>query len=344
MMKVKDFIIKHWSIISSIIIAVLIVFVVKLQCAAHDMNGQFAKSMVEMKQLQEGIVRSQTSYVSKDDLNDYAKQMDLNLSVIKKDMDGFNASIKGISVLLAHSIGRKETGISSTRTGPKNTDVPNPHTCPNNKECKDPYGHLTEAQILALIETFSDGSNIPIGEVTFESWKKEPWSIEQYPRNYNVTTVIGQDREGKHYTYSKFEIETDDKKYTVPIAKSELIEELPEAEVSWWNPRVGIGVYGGVSFNTSPLPDENIVSGSVTPSFSFSPFSYGRTNVKPDWVFARIGMGYDAAQNTLNFSLAPAMWNIGSEIEFIQNTYIGPVIGADIEGNVSVGAGFSTDL
>jgi hypothetical protein len=38
------------------------------------------------------------------------------------------------------------------------------------------------------------------------------------------------------------------------------------------------------------------------------------------------------------------MWNLGSEINVIKGTYIGPVVGADIEGNVSAGAGVTTDF
>jgi len=329
--------------IAGALLVVLVVFNVK-QCSD---NSDLREQVVEMKQLQDGIMRSQAKYASKEDIEKLAKQVDVNLDVIRDDLENFNAEIKGISVILAKSIGQNQTNIPSTHTYPKPTDPetpPNPHTCPDNEPCEDPFGYLTNAQVLALSEIFSDDTNVPIGSVTFESWKEKPWSVFQYPRDYHVTTVLGQDEDGRHYTYHKFQIGVDGEKYTIPITSAQFLEEYPEPSFHWWNPRVGIGLYGGVGFNTSPLPDENVVTGVVAPNISFSPFSYGATKVKPDWVFARLGVGYDLAQQTANFSLAPAMWNIGSEVDFIQNTYIGPVVGVDTDGNVSVGAGFSTDF
>ncbi|KKN60988.1 hypothetical protein LCGC14_0526130 [marine sediment metagenome] len=328
-------------IIAGVLLAVLVVFNVK-QCNDND---NLQSQLVEMKQLQDGIVRSQAKYASKEDIEKLAKDIDLNLAAIEDDLEGFNAKVQGISVLLAQSIGRDQTDVPSTSTRPKPVDVPTPFICPGTGEpCEDSYGHLTNAQLLALSELFPDGLEVPIGDVTFESWKENPWTTLQHPRDYHVTTVLGQDEDGRHYTYHKFEIGVAGERHTVPITNSEFIEEYPEPSFHWWNPRVGIGVYGGVGFNTSPLPDESVVLGAVSPTVSFSPFSYGKTKVKPDWVFARVGVGYDLVQRSVSFSIAPAMLNLGTEIDFVQSTYIGPVVGADTDGNVSVGMGLTTDF
>lgn len=338
---------RDWTKIGAVIgislLVVLVVFSVK-QCNDNDgLRGQ----VVEMKQLQDGIIRSQAKYASKEDIDKLAKDIDLDLDAIKSDLKDFDAEVRGISTFLASSVGRNQTNVGSTWTRPKPVDpnTPNPYVCPDTgKPCNDPFGHLTNGQSLSLAELFSDGSEVPIGSVTFESWKSKPWSIFQYPRNYHVTTVLGMDEDGRVIPYHKFQIGVDGKKHTIPITSAEFIQEFPEPSFHWWNPRVGIGVLGGVGFNTSPALDESTVGGAVQPTFSFSPFSYGQTKVKPDWVFARVGVGYDLAQQSVAFSLAPAMWNIGSEIDFVQNTYIGPAIGADIDGNVSVSVGFTTDF
>ena len=314
-------------------------------------NEQIKEQVVEMKQLQDGIVRSQAKYATKEDIEKYAKSYDINLDAIRKDLQNFNANIKGISTLVSSSIGRQQTNIPSSSWKPRPKDPNNignnplaPYECPNGQSCSDPFGYLANSQLLSLTEPFTNGTEVPIGDVTFETWKENPWTINQYPRDYMVTTVLGQDKEGRHYTYHKFQIRSNNKTYTVPITHSKFIEEFPESSFSWWNPRVGFGLYGGVAINTSPLPNEGIASGSVVPNLSFSPFSYGKTAVKPDFVFARIGVGYDIATKAVNFSLAPAMWNIGSKVSFIQNTYIGPVVGVDIKKNVTIGAGFTTDF
>jgi hypothetical protein len=336
----------NWLKVGVVIAIVLLGAMVVLNVKACNNNDDLKQQMVEMKQLQDGIIRSQAKYASKEDINKLAKDIDLNLDAIKKDLAEFDAEVKGISTFLAKSMGRNQTNVPSSGTRPRPTDpeTPNPHSCPDGKPCEDPFGHLTNAQILALTEPFSDGTEVPIGSVTYEVWKENPWTVLQHPRDYHVTTVLGQDEDGRHYTYHKFQIGVDGKKHTIPITSSEFLEEYPEPSFYWWNPRVGIGVYGGVGFNTSPLPDESTVGGAVQPALSFSPFSYGKTKVKPSWVFARIGVGYDIAQKSVGFSVAPAMWNVGNEIEFIQNTYIGPAIGFDIDGNVSGMVGFTTDF
>lgn len=303
------------------------------------------QELIEMKQLTDGIARSQSKYVSKEDLDKLAKDIDLNLDEIKRDLDQFDAEVKGISRILVSSRGRNQTNVPSSGTTPGGKGPPKV-PCPGGSEveCPDPYGYLSNAQRLGLEEDFTNGPRVPIGSVEFKAWKEKPWTVDVLPRNYHITTVLGQDEDGRHYNYHKFDVEVSGEKHTVPVTSAEFVEELPEPSFHWWNPRVGIGVYGGVSFNTSPLPDENVVSGTVAPNISFSPFSYGKTKTKPEWVFARVGVGYDAARESLNLSVAPAMWNVGSKVEFIQNTYIGPVVGADIDGNVSVGVGFTTDF
>jgi len=338
-----------WTRIGIFIVLALLVTVLIFNIKQCSDTGNINNKVVEMKQLQDGIVRSQSKYASKKDIEDLSKKVDINLDVVRKDLDKFDAEIKGISTILVKSLAQNRTDVPSTHTyprpnNPNGSNPVNPYTCPDNKPCKDPYGYLTNAQVLSVSELFSDKTKVPIGNVTFESWKEKPWTILQYSRLYHMTTILGQDEYGKHYTYHKFQIEVNGKKHTVPIASSKLLEKQPEPKFHIWNPRVGVGLYGGVGFNTAPLPDESIVTGVVAPNISFSPFSYGAMKVKPDWVFGRIGVGYDFAQRSANFSLSPVMWNIGSKVDFIQNTYIGPIVGVDTDGNVSIGAGISTDF
>lgn len=333
-----------WTKIAVIVVGGLLVTLLVFNTKQCNENSDLRQQMTEMKQLQDGIIRSQTKYASKEDIEKFAGDINLNLEAIQDDLDDFDARVMGISIWLAKSIGKNQTNVPSTLTNPKPPDTPNPYVCPDNKPCEDPYGYLAHSQVLALAELFSNDLSVPIGKVTFESWKEKPWSVFQYPREYHVTTVYGEDQDGKHYTYNKFEIGVNGEKHTVPITKSEFLEEYPEPNFCWWDPHVGFGVYGGVGFNTSPLPDDDVVGAAVVPNVNFSPFSYGRTKPKPDWVFARVGVGYDVAQQAINFSVAPAMWNIGSEVSFIQNTYVGPVIGVDSDGDVSAGVGIVSDF
>jgi hypothetical protein len=339
---------KAAMIAAGAVLLALLVINVKSCIDSKAQRDAMHQEMVEMKRLSDNIVRSQAKYVSKEDFKKFAKESGIKLDEIRDDLDEKDAQIKALSNVLVASLGRKQSGLGSSGTTPRPPGEPGDPRIPTipcngiDVECPDPFGYLTNSQHLALTEPFPKNQEVPIGSVTFDAWKEKPWSIDIRQRNYHITTVIGQDKRGRHYTYHKFEIGVDGKRYPVEIKDAQLVEEFPEASFSWWNPRVGIGMHGGIAFNTSG--SDGVVGGVAVPSLSFSPFSYGQTETKPTWVFGRIGVGADVANKTVSFSLAPAMWNIGTEVEFIQNTYLGPVIGADIDGRINVGLGITTDF
>ena len=345
--KIKDFINPKNLAITLLVITCLILVVgsVKSCVDAKNQRDAMQSELTELKRMTDQVVRSKTQYVTKEDLDKFGKDLGLNLDEIKKDMATNDAKMAAISKALVVSLGRRQTGVPSSWTRPTNNTTTPVAVCPDGSEqtCEDEFGYWAKAQGLNLTEPFPN-VEVPIGSVTFEAWKKDPWSIDVKPREYHVTTVLGRDKSGRHYTYNKFEVGVDGKKYPVEINDSVLKEILPEASFSWWNPRFGIGLHGGVGFNTTPSPDRDTVSAAFGPTISFSPFSYGELEVKPDWIFARIGVGVDAVHGTATFSLAPAMWNLGSEVEFIQNTYLGPVITVDHQSRVGVGIGITTDF
>jgi hypothetical protein len=331
-------------IVVGILLIVSVFYNIK-QYREDQANKQALLSQVtEMKQLLDGVARAQSAYASKEDLENFAKRNKVDLDTIKNDLETLNADVKGIGQLVVTSQEQRYSNIPSSTTRPN----PNPQPIPcENGVCPDPYGYLANTQTLRVNELFS-GKQIPVGDVSFESWKDKPWSVHIFPRNYYVTTVLGQDEDGKHYMYHKFEVEVNGKRQSVNIKKSEFLEEMPESKFHWWNPRVGIGMQGGIAFATSPamcgLEECSIVSGSTVPYLSFSPFSYGQTKLKNDWIFARVGAGYDIVNKTGHFSIAPAMWNIGEVVPFVNNTYVGPTVGVDTDANVSVNIGLSTDF
>jgi len=338
----KKYIVKY-TMIGVIVLIVLGVlgFIAKMQWDAYKRQEAIENSLVEMKELNDKIVRNQSKYVSKEDLEEFGKNLDLD--AIRDDLNTLGADVKGISKFLTSSLGYNRSNIPSSHVTPKPTDPTDP-TDPANK-CEDPYGYLTNTQVLGLREPFSGDVNVPIGDVSFEAWKEKPWSVHILPRDYKVDTVLGQDKDGRHYIYNKFTIATDGKDYALPIKQAEFVETYPEASWEWWNPKVAMGIGGGVSIPTyrDPLTGDVVgdIGGSFTVNALFSPFSYGETRVKPDWIFAQVGVGFDAVRQTANFSITPAAYNLGAPISFINNTYVGPTVGIDHKQNVSVGSTLS---
>ena len=328
-----------------IVIAILIFssvgFVVYKSYAISQQQNAINKSMVAMQQLQNDIIRSQSNFASKDDLNAFAKQNDINLSTIEKDLDGLGATITGINQITVNSNGSNETNVISTSSTPNNNKEPAPTVECNgqtiNCPTTDPNGYYSNIQSLQLNEPFAN-TNVPIGSVSFDASNKAPWSYDVYPRTYDVSNVIGTDNEGRHYVESQFSITANGKTNKITINNAKFVEQYPAPTFSWWNPKVFIGVSAGIEFSSLPI------GGTFTPTLSVAPFSYGKTKISPDWVFLNVGAGYDVVSKKMNFEIVPAQYNLGGVVPFIKNTYVGPELGVNISGQVSVGAGVRVGL
>lgn len=322
----------------------LVIFLVKMQMDAKTKQEALNQQIIEMKQLQDGIVRNQSKYVSKEDLDKFGKDMDLNLNAIRKDLKEFGAEVKGISTILAKSVGYKGNNLPSSGTNPKApTDPETGPTCPDGESCPDPYGYMSSEQLFSLHESFSDGSEIPFGSVGFSAWKEKPWSADILPREYRVSTVLAQDEDGKHYVYNKMQIDVNGEKHNVPISQAEYQETYPEAKFRF-DPHIALGVDVGASITTSPKPNEAIATADVVPNLQVTLFSYDQTKKNPEWTFLGVGLGYESQRNSLGILLSPVNYNVGKHIPLMDNFYLGPVVGVDIKGNVLVGGGIRVGL
>ncbi len=329
-----------------VLLVVMLGFIVKMQWDANKQRDAINKGMIEMKQLADGIVRNQSKYVSKDDLEKFAEDMDLDLAAIQKDLDEFGAEIEGISSVMARSVGYSGSNLSSTGTTPKDPEDPeNPEapTCPDGTTCPDLYGYLGNEQLFLFHETFTDGSNIPLGTVGFSAWKSKPWSVDIKPREYHMATVIGRDEDGRVYVHNKMRIGVDGKMHTVPIDQAEFQEVYPESAFRF-DPHLTLGVDVGASIATSTDANKSAVQADVVPNLQVTLFSYGETKVNPDWTFLGLGLGYEAQRNSLGILLSPVNYNVGKPLPLMDNMYLGPVVGVDLEGNVFLGGGIRVGL
>jgi hypothetical protein len=341
------------TLLNKILLALLIMtvvsavgFVIYKERQLNAQQAAIAQSMVEFKRLQDNMARSQSQYVSKDDLNNFAKQNQVNLDIIAKDLQTLNATVTGINAITLNSPGTVQTNVPSTSVKPNQNPPPPPTVdcngtqipCPN----ADPYGYTKNDQHLELDEQFKNGTandtKVPLADVSFSAGQQNPWNATVYPRVYNITNVLGTDQDGKHYVYNKVIINSNGKDYPVQVSSAKYEEEYPSASFSLWNPRLFIGVDGGVGLSKLP------VSGEFTPSIGVGIMSYGTSKVSPDWSFVQVGVGYGAVSRSAQLEISPAQYNIGKHIPLMTNAYIGPTMGIGADGNVSVGAGLRVGL
>lgn len=302
-------------------------FLVYKQIEIAQRLDDIQKSVVETKQLVDNISRAQAQYASKEDMEAFAKQQNINIDAIKKDLESLNAEVKAIGGLTVISRGQKGTDIPSTGETPREN--------PGNVDPKtDPFGYMRNTQRLALTEKFSN-VEVPFGKVGFSAWKDKPWELDIAERKYSVTSVLGQDESGRHYSYSKFAIQTGGKSYDVKIDENKFLEEYPQEKFHWFNPRLYMFANGGVGISETPVKAE------FTPGVALGIMSYGRTKTNPSLSILQVGAGYGVVNKTLEVSVSPIQYNLGNVLPLVKNTYAGPTIQVNTKGNVTPGLGLS---
>ena len=300
-------------------------FIIYNQVQLKNQQTAIQSQLVEQRQLVDGIVRSQNQYATKEDIDKFAKDNNINLSAIKDDLSKLNASVTSINLAIATSQGQHGVNIPSTGPGPIN---PNP-VDPKNP---DPYGYMKQQQNLALNEDFGT-VKVPFGQVGFSAWQEKPWSIDINARQYSVATVVGTDENQRQYFYNKFSVETGGKTYEVPIKTATTKQEYPTAKWSWWNPRLLMGLDGG--------PNVSNMKGEFTPSVNVGIMSYGQYKTTPDFSILEVGAGYGVVNKTVQVVVTPVAYNIGKNVfsPLMNNTYIGPSLQIGTDGSIGAGAG-----
>lgn len=331
---------KIGMIAGAVVLLAVLLLIVKWQ---HDVINDQKSFIVEMKQLRDDIVRAQAQQVSKKDLEDFAKNSNIDLKPIREDLSKLDAEIKGISNVLVSTPGFSGTNMASSSTVPR-PDVgvggPTVVPCPNggSVECpnSDPFGYQSNSQVLVIREPFSDGTKVPFGETQFKAWQPAPWELKIYPRTYSVTTVLGEDEDGRHYTYHKFTIASNGKTYPVKIDNAKFVEEKPEAKFRF-NPRLYMGVDVGAYVHPTPAAE-------VFPNLQVSLFSYGKTKTAPSWTFAGLGLGYASQAKELGVIVSPVNYNIAQHLPLVENLHVGPSLMVNTSGGVAILGGLRVGL
>jgi hypothetical protein len=306
-------------------VGALVAFFINWEIKLNEQQAILSSEIIKFKQIGDGIARDRSQFATKDDLEAMIQQ--LNLQKVESDLAKLQASVEGLQVVIATTPGGTSNNLPSTNTKPN----PQPGPIPTG----DPFGYLTNSQILALSEPLTDKTSIPFGATTFSAWRQNPWDVTVYPRTYTVDTVLGQDQSGKHYVYNKFTIQVQDKTYTLPIKQAQFTEELPSAGLHF-SPRMYLS--GDVGVRLKPLGAE------VIPSLGVSLLSYGKTTIDPDWSFATIGLGYATQNKHLAVTIAPVNYNLGHHLPYMNNLHIGPALSLDTSGALTTSIGIRVGL
>ena len=290
--------------------------------------------MVQQKELIDGITRSQAQWATKADMDKFITDNGVNLKAIQDDLNKLNANVTAANQITVVSNGQVGTSIPTTHTGTANPNPTPPTTCADGTVC-DPNGYQKKEQDLDLAEDFS-GTKVPIGTVGFSAWQAAPWSVNIKPREYDVTNVIGTDENQKVYVYNKFGVKVDGKPYEVPIKTAQTVQEFPTAKFTFWNPRLFLGVDGGIGVNP--------VRGEFAPTVSLGIMSYGQYKTNPDLSVLQVGVGWGTISQRPQLVITPVAYNVGKHIPLMSNMYLGPSVAVGTDGEVTIMAALRVGL
>jgi hypothetical protein len=317
-----------------------VAFIIYNQSKLAQQQTAIQTQIVAQQQLVDGIARSASQYTTKQDLEKFAQDSNINLQTIQDNLKKLNAQVSSVNVVTTSSTGQTSTNVASTSTGPANPTAPTPSShiikCPNGGSVTcpddDPHGYQKAEQVLALNEDFAT-IKVPIGSVGFSAWQAAPWNINIAPREYDVDTVVGVDENNRQYFYNKFTVKVNNKSYEVPIKTATTKQEYPTAKFSFWNPRLLLGLDAGVNLSH--------FAGEFSPSLNVGIMSYGQYKTTPDLSVLEIGAAYEVVNKKPALMITPVAYNFGKALfsPFINNTYIAPALQIGVDGSFAATVG-----
>lgn len=295
------------------------------------------QGIVAQKELADKIMRSQSEYATKSDIQQFAKDNNIDIKDLNKDLKKLNAEVVSVNNIKVASVGVNDKNVKSTGNGEKNPEPLTELKCKDGVcENPDKFGYLNQEKKLKLNEPFSDRTKVPIGNVGFSAWKPNPWSINLSPREYNVTTVVATDENQRQFIYNKIFVVVDGKTYILPINKAHTKQQYPMPHFNWLNPSLNLGVAGGMYLTE--------FHGEILPNLGINLMSYGTYDKLPDVKILNLGVGYGSSEKNIHMFVSPILYNLGSELPLIDNFYIGPSLSVTTDGNSAIFLGVSVGL
>lgn len=306
-----------------------------------DENLKLRGEVSEFKHLTETLARASTKWTTKDDLKNSLKEMLTaeDLKELQKDIRKQGAKLSAVGRTVGRLDGRIAKLEESDRQGEINQEV---------VKCDD--GRLVDVHRYTertQTKRLQDSNTASVADVTFDAAKKKPWDYKLFGKKYNLTTVVSKKDSGQlnfHHTL-KYQTEVDgDKQFPISIASSEFKQVQLGSKMYWLNPRLDIGIYAGIKALDVSVFGNDPTLASVGADLGLSVSSYGENKLDSWWRFFRFGAGYNANRRAFQLSFAPALFNLGKVLPLISNMYIGPNLGIDTGGGMTVNLGLGFQL
>jgi hypothetical protein len=309
--------------------------------AIMEENIRLRGEITEFKQLTDTLVRSSTEWVTRDDL-----EATLASSLTARDLEALYKDIRRLEARLVGvgtTVGVLAGTIMAPHPSPEQGEV-NPHV----EEAGD--GRLIDVHRYTerpQIDLLRDANQASLARVTFDASRAQPWSAEVFERNYLLTTVVSEKESGQLILHHNLRYTTSadgDKEFPVALSSSEFKQTPLASKFHWLNPRLDMGVFAGLTAQEVPIFGDNDTLASVGLDLGVSLSSYGETRLDSWWRFFRLGAGYNANRRAFQMSFSPALFNLGKVAPLITDLGVGPNVGVDTGGGLTVNLGLGGQL
>lgn len=196
---------------------------------------------------------------------------------------------------------------------------------------KDPEKVTRDFSDTVITRPDSKGQELPMSRVFYHpEIPEKPWTIQNFPLELHTSVLQTEEYDGTYSNYvetyftNEFVKSSKGKKYYFNSDVEWAKREIKDKKFRF---NMRLGFTGGVTQD------------SVFPGLDLSFASYGKTERDMDWRFLTFGAGF-AKEDTYGYFM-PVQYNIGNFIPFVENMFLGPLVGVGIDTDIIYGGGLS---
>lgn len=195
-------------------------------------------------------------------------------------------------------------------------------------------GKKLDHHFIKIYNKAADGAEFPVSWAMFHPNQNDPsklWKVGTFNQEFYVDIIETENRDGTFNRYVELTIEnsknseTKGKVFPIEIVDVKWAKNPIKDKKFNWNPRLSMC---GVA-----------TTESLYPGLGLSFFSYGKTTGDLDWKFLSIGIGGN--KDKISCFFEPLSWNFGKALPLVENAFVGPVVGINIESDIEYGVDLS---
>jgi len=306
---------------------------VKLSNAQRDYQNLLDDISTTHEFLTETLQRASSSKVdSERELLSLAEDNQIDISLIQRDLRSLGAKLEAIAVTTTGTKTLQKTKRPSDESTPR-PDLPTdpPVLCKEDGRPIDVHGYTLRSESIYL----EDSLGMKVGKASFLANQATPWSTRTYGLQYKIVNAISKGPRDSLHLHTELFIENPEAhpgaSFAIPGISSSLVQVKRRPSFSWRDPRLTLGIGGGIGVHPT-------FQGTAQAYLGFSFLSYG------SFRFLALSGGFDFINNTAIFSLAPFSYNIGDPLPLLSDLWLSPAVGVDHTGEISVSILLGTTL